>query len=95
MFGDWLGRCGDPEAKVRVLIRIARLESGNSGDCKPVGRGVWEMRIDHGPGYRVYFARIGKEVVLLLCAGDKRTQRHDIERAQMHLIDYKKRSSKS
>lgn len=62
VFGDWLGRCGDREGKARVLLRIARLESGNSGDCKSVGGGVLEMRIDHGPGYRVYFARIGKEV---------------------------------
>jgi putative addiction module killer protein len=95
VFGDWLGRCGDREGKARVLLRIARLESGNSGDCKSVGGGVLEMRIDHGPGYRVYFGRIGKEVVLLLCAGDKRTQRRDIKRAQKHLTDYKERSPKS
>jgi putative addiction module killer protein len=95
VFGQWLRRCADPEAKARVLIRIARLEAGHDGDCKSVGGGIWEMRIDHGPGYRVYYARVGREVVLLLCAGDKRTQRHDIASARTHLIDYKKRSSKA
>jgi putative addiction module killer protein len=82
----------DDRAEARVAARINRLASGNSGDCKPVGGGVWELRIDYGPGYRVYFGRIGREVVLLLCGGDKRRQSADIEKAIEYLNDYKQRS---
>lgn len=94
VFGDWLATCGDLEARARILVRIARLEAGLTGDCKSVGGGLWELRIDHGPGYRVYFARVGMQIVLLLCAGDKRTQRRDIERARNLLADYNRRSSR-
>lgn len=94
VFGDWLATCADHEAQAQILVRIARLEAGLAGDCKSVGGGVWELRVDHGPGYRVYFARTGKEIVLLLCAGDKRTQRRDIERAHKLLADHNRRSSR-
>ncbi|CCE03122.1 conserved hypothetical protein [Bradyrhizobium sp. STM 3809] len=72
----------DARAKARIAARIARAEAGNFGDSKPVGGGVSEMRIDYGPGYRVYFHQKGKILVILLCGGDKSTQRSDIRRAQ-------------
>jgi len=68
------------------------LERGGFGDCKPLQDGVWELRIDHGPGYRVYYSLIGKKIVLLLCGGDKRTQQRDIMQAITYLEDYKKRA---
>lgn len=72
----------DSRALAKILTRIQRLELGNAGDVRPVGEGVSEMRIDYGPGYRVYYKRIGKEIVLLLCGGDKSTQDRDITRAK-------------
>ena len=71
----------DVRARARVLVRVERLAAGNPGDVRPVGEGVWELRIDHGPGYRVYFKRQGRTVVVLLAGGDKRTQSADIETA--------------
>jgi len=68
-------------AKTRILIRIRRVSLGNFGDVKPVGEGVSELRIDYGPGYRVYFLRKGETLVVLLGGGDKRTQSRDIQRA--------------
>jgi putative addiction module killer protein len=81
-FSSWLRRLRDADAVARIVARIRRIELGNPGDIKNVGKGVMEMRIDHGPGYRVYFVRRGTETVILLCGGDKRTQRQDIRRAQ-------------
>ena len=81
LFSDWFARLRDREARARVTVRIRRLSLGNPGDVKPVGRGVSEMRIDYGPGYRLYFVRRGDTVVILLCGGDKRTQDRDIARA--------------
>jgi len=72
----------DGRAKTRIAARIRRLEQGNLGDCRSLGSGLVEMRIDHGPGYRVYFVRRGAIVVVLLCGGDKRTQRQDVEKAR-------------
>lgn len=72
----------DPMARARVLVRIRRLSLGNPGDVRPVGEGVSEMRVDYGPGYRVYFVSRGEALVVLLAGGDKRTQRHDIELAR-------------
>ena len=80
-FDRWLRDLHDMGARARVEARILRLSRGNPGDVKPVGSGVSEMRIDYGPGYRVYFTRHDDLVVLLLCGGDKRTQQADIERA--------------
>jgi putative addiction module killer protein len=80
-FDRWLRELRDIRARARVQARILRLSRGNPGDVKPVGSGVSEMRIDYGPGYRVYFTRRGPLVVLLLCGGDKRTQDADIKRA--------------
>jgi putative addiction module killer protein len=80
-FDTWLSALRDHRAKVRIAVRIDRLAHGNPGDVRPVGSGVSEMRIDHGPGYRVYFRQQGPVVALLLCGGDKRTQAADIRRA--------------
>lgn len=77
----WFRRLRDRQAKARILIRIHRLALGNPGDVRPVGGGVAELRIDHGPGWRVYFRYVDGETAVLLTGGDKSTQRHDIERA--------------
>jgi putative addiction module killer protein len=84
-FSDWL-RAVDATTRARVLNRIDRLRLGNPGDVKPVGNGISEMRIKHGPGYRVYFVRRGASIVVLLCGGSKSTQSKDIERAK-HLAE--------
>lgn len=73
-------------------MRFLRLATGNFGDCKPLREGVWELRIDWGSGYRVYYAKVGDAVVLLLCGGDKRKQDADIERAIQYLADFKRRT---
>jgi putative addiction module killer protein len=80
-FDVWLRELRDIRARARIEARTLRLSQGNPSDVKPVGSGVSEMRIDYGPGYRVYFTRRGPLVVLLLCGGDKRTQVADIKRA--------------
>lgn len=80
-FRAWLGSLRDRVARARIARRIDRLRAGNSGDVKPVGAGVSELRIDCGPGYRVYFVRRGSVVIVLLCGGDKRTQDRDIKQA--------------
>lgn len=80
-FHHWLGSLADRRAATRVVDRIKRASNGNFGDAKPVGSGVSEMRIDYGPGYRVYFFRRAKELVILLCGGDKKSQKADIAQA--------------
>jgi putative addiction module killer protein len=80
-FHHWLGSPADGRAKARIIDRIKRASNGNFGDAKAVGSGVSEMRIDYGPGYRVYFFRRGKELVILLCGGDKKSQQTDIAQA--------------
>jgi putative addiction module killer protein len=82
VFDAWFEDLGDRRAAARIQARIDRAESGNLGDCKPVGEGVSEMRIDYGPGYRVYFLKRGTEVVILLVGGGKATQAKDIARAK-------------
>ncbi len=80
-FRAWLADLKDDKAVARIGGRIRRLEQGNPGDTKSLGRGLLEMRVDYGPGYRVYYVRRGLIVVVLLCGGDKRTQQRDIKRA--------------
>ena len=80
-FVQWLDGLRDIKARSRVLVRIERLASGNPGDVKPVGEGVSELRIDYGPGYRVYFVKRGQTVIVLLAGGDKSTQATDIRTA--------------
>jgi len=81
IFDGWLTDLKDSRARARIAVRIDRLASGNPGDMRSVGSGVSELRIDYGPGYRVYLTYRGPQVVLLLCGGDKRTQSRDIKRA--------------
>ncbi|MBN7806049.1 type II toxin-antitoxin system RelE/ParE family toxin [Agrobacterium rosae] len=88
---DWLRDLRDLQAKVAIIRRLNRLEHGNFGDFKPLRDGVHELRIDVGPGYRVYYARSGKTVMLLLCGGSKRTQAGDIERACSYWHDWQNR----
>ena len=78
-FAEWLDSLRDIRARARILIRIERLAAGNPGDVKPVAEGVSELRIDYGPGYRVYFIKRGRELVILLAGGDKSTQSGDIK----------------
>lgn len=82
LFDRWLSRLSDLRARVRILNRLDNVAAGNLGDHKPVGGGVSELRIDYGPGYRIYYAQEGRTVYLLLLGGDKRTQSTDIEKAK-------------
>jgi putative addiction module killer protein len=82
-FSAWLRRLRDANAAARIVGRIRRMEQGNPGDTRTVGKGIMEMRIDYGPGYRIYYLHSGAEIVILFCGGDKRTQRQDIKRAQL------------
>lgn len=77
----WLDALPDRQAKARIVVRVNRMAGGNLGDVKPVGDGVWEARIDYGPGYRLYYAQVGRRLILLLIGGDKRTQQSDITKA--------------
>jgi putative addiction module killer protein len=81
IYSKWFDSLRDRQARARIDIRIRRLSIGNFGDVKPVGEGVSELRIDSGPGYRVYFAQRAKELVILLAGGDKRSQEADIKTA--------------
>ena len=82
VFARWLDDLADLRARARIQARIERLALGNAGDVKPAGEGVSELRIDYGPGYRVYFKRRGQRLIILLAGGDKSSQTRDIKRAQ-------------
>jgi putative addiction module killer protein len=90
---EWLSALADRMAKARVATRVQRMAGGNFGDCKPVGGGVWELRVDHGPGYRVYYARAGDRLILLLVGGDKRRQQADINAALDYWEDWQRRNA--
>jgi putative addiction module killer protein len=81
-YAAWFARLRDSQARSRILVRIRRLSLGNAGDVKPVGEGVSELRIDYGPGYRVYYTRRGSAIVILLCGGMKPSQEGDIREAK-------------
>lgn len=82
IFNKWLKKLKDYNAKARINIRIRRIEEGNLGDVKSVGNGISEIRIDYGPGYRLYLTKRGQTIILLLCGGDKTTQEKDIQQAK-------------
>jgi putative addiction module killer protein len=91
---DWIADLADDRTEARILARIERLSSGNFGDHKSLGGGLFELRIDTGPGYRLYYAMCGRACVLLLCGGDKRKQASDIQRARGYFNDYLERTRK-
>jgi len=88
-FEEWLDDLDDKRAVARILARLARVRQGNLGDCKSVGDGVNELRVDYGPGYRVYFGQKERTLVVLLCGGDKRTQDRDIRLAKQYWREFK------
>lgn len=88
-FDRWLSRLSDPRARARIQVRLDRLQLGNFGDVKSVGDGISELKVDQGPGYRVYFTRRGALLVLLLCGGDKSSQSRDIAAAKAIAADWK------
>ena len=87
-FTRWHSKLADSRAQKNILVRVNRLRAGNFGDCKPIEGGILELRIDIGPGYRVYCARDGQNLVILLCGGDKSSQRADIETAKRYWRQY-------
>ena len=89
-FSEWLDSLRDRRARVRIKLRLDRIEQGNLGDYRSVGEGVYELRINYGPGYRVCFGQVGSTVVLLLCGGDKSTQEQDIRKAQEYWEEYER-----
>lgn len=91
-FSEWLTALRDSKARAKIRVRLDRVSLGNLGDCHGLGEGLQELRIDYGPGYRVYFGQLGQAIVLLLCGGDKRTQAKDIELAQEYWNDYRRRT---
>ena len=88
VYKKWLMELRDTRARARIILRVNRLVNGNPGDVSPVGEGVSEMRIDYGPGYRVYYKDTGKEIIILLCGGDKSTQQADIAKAKEIAVTY-------
>lgn len=91
-FDHWFAGLRDTNAKARIAVRIRRLSLGNPGDVKPVGEGISEMRIDYGPGYRVYFFQKGALVAILLCGGDKSSQEKDIAAAKRIAAEWREQS---
>ncbi|MGH7208447.1 MAG: type II toxin-antitoxin system RelE/ParE family toxin [Nitrospiraceae bacterium] len=91
-FSEWLASLDDARARAKIRVRLDRVRLGNLGDCHGVGEGVQELRIDYGPGYRVYFGQVGVTIVLLLCGGDKSSQTKDIELAKQYWSDHRRRS---
>lgn len=89
LFTDWLENLKDRQARAKVRVRIDRLRLGNFGDCRSVGSGVSELKIDLGPGYRVYFGKDGENLVVLLLGGDKKSQAKDIQNAKKYWKQYK------
>lgn len=93
VYQEWLECLADRHAKARVMTRVERLRSGNFGECRPLDSGVWELKIDWGPGYRVYYAQAGQRLVLLLVGGDKRKQASDIKTAIAYWRDWQRRQA--
>ena len=91
-FRKWLHSLRDGKTRAVIRVRLNRVRGGNFGDCEPIGDGVYELRIHHGPGYRIYYGRIGSTIVLLLCGGEKGSQKSDIRQAKMFWRDYQERT---
>jgi len=91
-FHSWLNALKDRHARARIRVRLNRVRLGNFGDCKPVGKGVHELRVDYGPGYRVYYGRSGASIVILLCGGSKKSQQKDIQSTQAYWADFQGRT---
>ncbi|MEI8295696.1 MAG: type II toxin-antitoxin system RelE/ParE family toxin [Alphaproteobacteria bacterium] len=85
----WFNSLKDRQTQLRILQRTKRMVNGNFGDHKAIGKGVWEMRLNFGQGYRMYYARVKERIIVLLCSGTKKTQQQDIDQAQSYLKDYK------
>jgi len=92
VFAQWIAGLRDAQAAARIAARIERLAEGLFGDCKPLHDGVWELRIDWGPGYRIYYAQTGHHLILLLCGGDKRKQSTDTKRAVSYWREWRRRT---
>ncbi|MBD1835538.1 type II toxin-antitoxin system RelE/ParE family toxin [Cyanobacteria bacterium FACHB-472] len=92
-FKEWFDSLQDRKARVRIKLRLDRVEQGNLGDCRSLGAGVFELRIDYGPGYRVYFGQIGSTIVLIFYGGDKSTQEQDISKARDYWREYEEREN--
>ena len=90
-FHKWLRSLKDRAARARIRVRLNRVRLGNFGDCKPVGKGINELRVDYGPGYRIYYGKTETSIVILLCGGSKKTQLKDIQLAQTYWADFKRR----
>ena len=88
-YSEWFDSLRDLNAKFKIEARLERVRRGNVGDYRSVGEGVCELRINYGPGYRIYFGQVGSTIVLLLCGGDKSTQARDIRKAQEYWTDYR------
>ncbi|MHB8165158.1 MAG: type II toxin-antitoxin system RelE/ParE family toxin [Sulfuricella sp.] len=93
IYQEWLDSLADRHAKARVMTRVERLRQGNFGECRPLANGVWEIKIDWGPGYRIYYAQAGQRLVLLLIGGDKRKQAMDIKTAVTYWRDWQRRQT--
>ena len=89
-FEEWIESLRDEKGKSIVTARLGRVRVGNLGDCRPVGQGVLELRVGFGPGYRVYFGQEGQTVIILLCGGDKKSQKKDIQNALVYWADYRR-----
>ncbi|HNW03508.1 MAG TPA: type II toxin-antitoxin system RelE/ParE family toxin [Burkholderiaceae bacterium] len=90
---EWLSGLRDKRARAQIEVRLRRVSAGNFGDCKPVGEGVSELKVDIGAGYRVYCGKHGQTLVILLCGGDKASQQADITHAKGYWADWKRRNS--
>lgn len=87
-FEEWLNHLTDKASKARILARLSRIEEGNLGDYKFIGKGIWEFRLNFGPGYRIYFTKESQALIILFVGGNKNSQKRDIEKAAILLKDY-------
>lgn len=94
VFSDWIKKLKDRTTRFRIIVQIDKLKLGNFNNTKSLGGGLFELKVDHGPGYRVYFIKEGQKIVILLCGGDKSTQKKDIAQAQIMAKELKDGSTK-